>query len=140
MAAPPSEFTDQVASYGEQAKALTKFLDDLEKHAGADVATKVRYANSHAVACMPSHVYPCPHTVAHVPFDMHTITCIPPHTYCYKVRYANAAKIYGVDLKGAAAAPKPITEAAKPPALKKAMSSVGTTKGFNFIASLAYGA
>ena len=42
MASPPSEFTDQVASYGEQCKALTKFLDDLEKHAGADVATKAR--------------------------------------------------------------------------------------------------
>jgi len=95
MTDPPREFTDQIASYGEQCKALTKFLDDLEKMAGAETANKVRFSN--------------------------------------------AAKLYGVSTSGVTA-PKDLPPAKENSAgLKKAMSSMGTNKGINFIASLAYG-
>jgi len=94
VSAPPTEFTDQIASYGEQCKALNKFLEELGKLAGEETANKVRYGN--------------------------------------------AAKLYGCDTKGATA-PKELAPAKEMPSLKKAMSSMGVQKGVNFIASLAYG-
>ena len=43
---PPQEFTDQIASYDEQCRSISKFLEDLAVKVSPEVAAKVRYGNA----------------------------------------------------------------------------------------------